>query len=448
MNLTQLTLAIGALCSFEPLYAKEIKPFSSDIPPLPVTPLSHSSTEAVLAPLSEHPHSDSLLHNVKHAAADSLKMVGKFFARNSWYDDFNPAANRPHIQGKLAGSRPHLFWFYRLQSSMIAPLPPDPDLIDPVLDGNPPPPPPPSVPGPKPQIPAYAALPAALFGMDENLQARFIYDAQLAGRDGRHDLFISGFSVDERYRSEANHNQSENRYYGWLVGLRGLLTEDEQRQLALSVAISKGHFTLEPSQSSGNSHGQVDTQGINAMLSWQPQHGLQLALPISVGHYRGNISSDEKDKVAQVKARSANIGVDVGWRWQQGSHAFTPVLGATMQWARIKDIHDNDNLHIGYSQQKQLQFSGGMKYDFRPTDSLKFGLETRYVQYSGHAGNVAVDKDNLRTGRGGKHLQYSGDVGWQLTENVQLNSQLKWQHRLSQEGASNWQTQLGVKIAF
>lgn len=89
-----------------------------------------------------------------------------------------------------------------------------------------------------------------------------------------------------------------------------------------------------------------------------------------------------------------------------------------------------------------------MKYVFTPNDGLKFGVETRYMQYSGHAGNVAVDKVNLRTGRGGENLQFSGDVGWQLTENVQLNSQIKRQHRLSHEGASYWQTQLGVQIAF
>lgn len=319
MNLTQLTLAIGALCSFEPLYAKEIDPVSSDLSP--PNPLSHSSTESFLAPLSEHPHSDSLLHNAKHAAADSIKMVGKFFARNSWYDDFNPAADRPPLHGKLAGNRPHLFWFYRLQSSMIAPLPPDPDLIDPELDGNPPPP---VAPRPKPHIPAYAALPAALFGMDEHLQGRFTDDAQLAGREGRSNLFISGFHLQERYHSEANH--SENRYSGWLIGLRGSLTEDEQRQLALSLAINKGRFTFEPTSSNGSSHGQFDTQGINALLSWQSPRGLQLAVPLGMGQYRGNISSDEQENVAQVKARTANMGAEVGWRWQHNRHEFTPVM--------------------------------------------------------------------------------------------------------------------------
>lgn len=445
MNLTQLMLAIGALCSFEPIYAKELKPVFSDTQPPPENSISHSLTESFIAPLSEHPHSDSLLHNAKHAAADSIKMVGKFFARNSWYDDFNPAANRPPLQGKLAGNRPHLFWFYRLQSSLIAPLPPDPDLIDPELDGNPPPP---VLPRPRPQIPAYAALPAALFSMDENLQARFIDDAQLAGKEGRPNLFISGFHLQERYHSEANHNQSDNRYSGLLVGLRGLLTEDEQRQLALSVAINQGRFTFEPTSSNGSSQGQFDTQGIHALLSWQQPRGVQLALPLGVGHYRGNISSDEQENAAQVKARSANLGIEVGWRWQQSAHAFTPVLAANAQWARIKDLHDNDNLRIRYSQQRQLQLSGGVKYDFRPTDALTFGAETRYVQYSGHAGHVAVNKDNLHTGRGGEHLQLSGYVAWQLTDNVQLNNQIKRQHRLGQEGASNWQTQLGVQIAF
>jgi outer membrane autotransporter protein len=445
MKPTQLVLAIGALCSHQTLYAQETRAASSDHPPPTASLIHHPNDNAFIHHLPAHPHDDSIIHSARHTAADSIKMVGKFFARNSWYDDFNPATNRPPLQGKLAGNRPHLFWFYRLQSSLIAPLPPDPDLIDPELDGNPPPP---VLPRPRPQIPAYAALPAALFGMDENLQVRFIDDAQLAGKEGRPNLFISGFHLQERYHSEANQNQSDNRYDGWLVGLRGLLTEDEQRKLALSVAINQGRFTFEPTSSSGSSHGQFDTQGIHALLSWQQPRGLQLALPLGVGHYRGNISSDEQENVAQVKARSANLGIEVGWRWQHSAHAFTPILAATAQWARIKDIHDNDNLRIRYSQQRQLQLSGGLKYDFRPTDALTFGAETRYVQYSGHAGHVAVNKDNLRTGRGGEHLQLSGYVAWQLTDNVQLNGQIKRQHRLGQEGASNWQTQLGVQIAF
>jgi hypothetical protein len=450
MKPTPLALVIGALCSCEPLYAKEFRPDQQDILLPSSSLIQHPSDDPLNDNLLDDPHQDSMMHSFGHATASSIKMFGKFIARSTWYDDFNPAANRSPLLSQLADSKRHLFWYYRLQNAVIAGIPEDQELIDPGLDDNPPVgPPPPVLPQPKAQIAAYAALPNALFSVEENLQAQFIHDTQLAGRDGRPNLFISGYHVKERYHSLSGRNNSESRYQGWLLGSRGLLLGDEQQHLALSLAINKGHLTTVPTPHYGISSGQFDIQGINAMLSLQQSHGLQLAIPLGMTQYRGSISTHERGKVAQVKARGGNVGIDGGWRWQRGTHAFTPVAGVTAQWLQIPDVHDKDDLRLSYRHQTQLKFSGGLKYDFSPMDAMTFGLEARYVQHSDYSGKVNVDKQGeFSTGSSRQSMQLSGYIGWQITDDIQLNGQIKSHQRLRQEGASNWQTQLGIQVAF
>ena len=443
MKPTQLALVIGALCSYEPLYARENRPLSSDIVAPSSNLIPYPPEDPFTDYLLDNSYKDSMIDSVEQETANRIKTIGKFFARSTWFDDFNPAVNSSSLQGRLADNKPHLFWFYRLQRSIFSPLPGDPNLIDPELEGSPP-----STIQPAPTLrsPAYATLPAALFGMEEYLQDTFIHDAHLEGLDGRPNFFIYGFNAQERYYSRANQMGSENHYYGWLIGARGLLSEDEDKPLELSVAINKGRLS---SNALNSSNARFDMQGINAMLSWQPPRGLQLAMPVSLSQYHGSISSSEKENVAQMKARAGSVGVEGGWRWQLGTHAFTPVAGVTAQWLSMPAIHDKDDLHIRYHQQSQQQFSGGLKYDFAPTASIKLGLETRYVQYRGNKGSVKVDKqDDFTTGRGGKRMQFSGYAGWQVTENMQLNSQIKAQQRLGQEGASSLQTQIGIQFSF
>lgn len=389
------------------------------------------------------------MHSAGQAAANYIKNFGKLIARSSWYDDFNPAANRSPLVGQLADSKPHRFWYYRLQNSMISSLPED-ELVDPVLDGDLPEGPLPVLPKPqKPQISTYAALPTALFGMSENLRDLFIHEAQLAGSDGRPNLFISGYRIQEQHQGKAHRQNGESRYYGWQMGARWVLTGDEQKQLALSLGVNKGQQSLVPETRDGNSSSRFDTQGVNAMLSWQQHAGWQLAMPFGVSHYRGRISSDKAGDVAQMKATLGHVGLDGGWRWPLGAHAITPVTGVTAQWLNINDIRDQDGLHAHYHQQTQWQFSGGVKYQFSPTDTVKLGMDTRYVQYSANAGQVKVSNEgDFTTARSGNNLRYSGYVDWQITEDIALNSQLKMQQRLGQEGVSNWQAQIGVRIAF
>jgi serine protease autotransporter len=447
MKPTPLALVLGALCSCEPLYARETQPSPSQIPPLNL--LQQPPSEPFINPLLDDPHNDSMLHTVGQAAANRIKNFGKFIARSSWHDDFNPAANRSPLLGQLADSKPHRFWYYRLQNSMTSSLPED-ELVDPVLDGNLPEGPPPVLPKPqKPQISTYAALPTALFSVGENLRDQFIHDAQRAGSDGRPNLFISGYQVNEHYQGKANRYSSESHYYGWQIGARWMLAGDEQRQLALSLGVNKGQLSLVPDIRDGSSSSHIDTQSLNAMLSWQQPSGLQLAMPFGVSHYRGRISTDQADEVAQMKAIGGHVGLDGGWRWSLGAHAITPVAGITAQWLNIDDIHDQDGLHARYHQQTQRQFSGGVKYEFSPTDVVRLGMEARYVQRSGNAGSVRIgDEGRFTTARSGNSLRYSSYVDWQIADNVKLNTQLKMQQRLGQEGVSNLQAQIGVQIAF
>lgn len=444
MKPTPLALVFGALCS-EPVYAKQAQS-TSEIPYPPSSLLLQPPDDPLSAALQGNTPDHSLMQTVKQAAANSIKNLGKSLARSEWYDDFNPAAQRSPLL--LADRRPHLFWYYRLQNSMIASLPDD--ELDPALDGSLPAGPPPVLPQPKkPQIASYVALPGTLFSVSDNLQVSFIQHAQLAGKDDRPNLFISGYQVQEHYQGKTPRENSESRYRGWQMGARWTLTGNEQRQLALSLGINKGELTLVPKTEDGRSSSRFDTQGVNAMLSWQQPAGLQLAVPLGVNHYRGRISTDKSGEVAQMQAIGGNIGLDGGWRWSHGAHAFTPVAGVMAQWLNIDDIRDQDGVHARYQQQTQRQLSGGFKYDFMPTDMLALGMEVRYVDRANSAGSVNLGNEGeFSTARSGNSLRYSGYIDWQLTENLSLNSQLKKQQRLGHEGVSNWQAQLGVQIAF
>ena len=230
-----------------------------------------------------------------------------------------------------------------------------------------------------PQVPAYISLPAAFHSVTHNLQALFSSSAQQAGAEGRPDLFVSGYTGDDRYHSAGGFMDYgydfHSRYQGWMIGSRFPL----QSALALSVGVNKGNLSITPEARDGNSHARVDTLGASALLSWQPDQGLQLAVPVGVMQYRGSVSTDLRGNVTQL--RGANLGLDSGWRWQSGAHALTPVAGVNAQWLDINDFTDIDGAQVSYDNPLQWQLSGGVKYDFRLNEKLKLGAETRYVQH-------------------------------------------------------------------
>ncbi|WP_185749305.1 S6 family peptidase [Pantoea dispersa] len=300
---------------------------------------------------------------------------------------------------------------------------------------------------------SYVARGAWAYGLYAFAPGRASGDERLvAGAEGRPDLFVSGYTGDDRYHSAGGFMDYgydfHSRYQGWMIGSRFPL----QSALALSVGINKGNLSITPEARDGNSHARVDTLGASALLSWQPDQGLQLAVPAGVMQYRGSVSTDLRGNVTQLKARGANLGLDSGWRWQSGAHALTPVAGVNAQWLDINDFTDIDGAQVSYDNPLQWQLSGGVKYDFRLNEKLKLGAETRYVQRISQRDRVAIGDGqqaaHFATGRGGNSLQYSGYAGWQVLDNLELNTQLQGQQRLTQEGISDWNLQAGVKISF
>ncbi|MHB2092366.1 S6 family peptidase [Pantoea dispersa] len=418
----------------------------------------------------------SLVQVGGQAHADSVQLAGSYVARGAWaYGLYAFAPGRASGDERLVAGEGDQFWDYRLQNILLAegdnrePYLPEPEPEpepEPQPDPEPQPEPEnPQVPQPEPkpepgkvraavipQVPAYISLPAAFHSVTHNLQALFSSSAQQAGAEGRPDLFVSGYTGDDRYHSAGGFMDYgydfHSRYQGWMIGSRFPL----QSALALSVGVNKGNLSITPEARDGNSHARVDTLGASALLSWQPDQGLQLAVPVGVMQYRGSVSTDLRGNVTQLKARGVNLGLESGWRWQSGAHALTPVAGVNAQWLDINDFTDSDGAQVSYDNPLQWQLSGGVKYDFRLNEKLKLGAETRYVQHISQRDRVAIGDGqqaaHFATGRGGNSLQYSGYAGWQVLDNLELNTQLQGQQRLTQEGISDWNLQAGVKISF
>ena len=123
-----------------------------------------------------------------------------------------------------------------------------------------------------------------------------------------------------------------------------------------------------------------------------------------------------------------------------------------LQASWIDSDRNHNGAQVSYHNPLQWQLSGGVKYDFRLNEKLKLGAETRYVQRISQRDRVAIGDGQqaayFATRRGGNSLQYSGYAGWQVLDNLELNTQLQGQQRLTQEGISDWNLQAGVKISF
>lgn len=123
-----------------------------------------------------------------------------------------------------------------------------------------------------------------------------------------------------------------------------------------------------------------------------------------------------------------------------------------LQASWIDSDRNHNGAQVSYHNPLQWQLSGGVKYNCRLNEKLKLGAETRYVQRISQRDRVAIGDGqqaaHFATGRGGNSLQYSGYAGWQVLDNLELNTQLQGQQRLTQEGISDWNLQAGVKISF
>ncbi|ORM74207.1 hypothetical protein HA48_05675 [Pantoea wallisii] len=412
----------------------------------------------------------SLVQVGGNANADSVRLAGGYVARGAWaYGLYAFAPGRASSGERLVAGEGDRYWDYRLQNILLTegnnrdPLQPQP-VPEPQPEPQPSPEPV-SQPGPEPvspprhvraavipQVPAYISLPAALNSMTENLRSLFISSAQQAGRDGRPDLFVSRYTGDDRYHSAGGFMDYgydfHSRYRGWTLGTRWPVSQ----QFAVSGAVHKGTLNMKPDARDGISQSHINTLTVNAMLNWQQPAGLQLAVPMGISHYRGSVSTDLRGKVADINGKAGEIGVDSGWRWQLGSHALTPVAGINAQWLSIKDFTDSDGARVSYSTRPAMQLSAGIKYDFTPLNALKLGSEARYVQRDATRHHVAIGDGEqasyFTTGRSGNSVQLSGYAGWQMLDNVELNTQVQGQQRLTHEGISDWNLQAGVKISF
>jgi len=404
----------------------------------------------------------SLVQVGGNANADSVRLAGGYVARGAWaYGLYAFAPGRASGGERLVTGEGDRYWDYRLQNILLT----EGNNRDPLQPQPVPEPQPEPQPGPKPvspprhvraavipQVPAYISLPAALNSMTENLRSLFISSAQQAGSDGRPDLFVSRYTGDDRYHSAGGFMDYgydfHSRYRGWTLGTRWPVSQ----QFAVSGAVHKGTLNMKPDARDGISQSHINTLTVNAMLNWQQPAGLQLAVPMGISHYRGSVSTDLRGKVADINGKAGEIGVDSGWRWQLGSHALTPVAGINAQWLSIKDFTDSDGARVSYSTRPAMQLSAGIQYDFTPLNALKLGSEARYVQRDATRHRVAIGDGEqasyFTTGRSGNSVQLSGYAGWQMLDNVELNTQVQGQQRLTHEGISDWNLQAGVKISF
>ncbi|MFU9137315.1 hypothetical protein [Erwinia tasmaniensis] len=189
-------------------------------------------------------------------------------------------------------------------------------------------------------------------------------------------------------------------WYGWMMGSRGLLADNEQQRTGFRPGFSPGV------------------------------------------------------KVASPAAKIGYAGVTTSKSWRYGHHQLSPMLELLFHYLTI----DSARYGVGPGKQseRRISYSGGMRYEFthdaKKVSGLRFGNEAILVHRAGRSDKRIVAEGcraiSLISDPRGNSFQFKTDAGLPLVGNTELSSQMLYQKRLQKEGIDDCGIAAGITVSF
>ncbi len=346
-------------------------------------------------------------------------------------------------------------WDYRLENVYVTPEGP----VTPVE-----PPPPDSRPELAPQVPAYIALPNALFeaGLQDldSLHRRLgeIRDDQLVKAPTDGEVFIRGFGGALSYtsnRSFIDNGVNATQDYGATqFGANWIARNSPDGTLRAGLAATLGQLWYEPHAIEGASSGLFDTETLVGALTWQSTAGWYVDGLLSGGLFNGTVSTGARGQALSTNgtsfAASLEAGYPIALGWQ--GLALEPQLQIVYQNLSFARKTDADAIDVNLGNQSEGVFRAGARL-IRPFASSDGALYSAYLKANvltglGGGGGVVLGGVPFATGTFGTSIQVGAGANGKINRNLSIYGDVAWQDGVAGGGSRGWQINGGVRYAF
>lgn len=355
------------------------------------------------------------------------------------------------------------FWDYRLQSAFVTPDgpvdPDDPSYPDPD-DGIIPPDARPAV---APQVASYLTAPVALqyatMADMDSLHRRLgeIRDDRTLNRDGGPgEVFFRAYGGNFDYSTnrsfkqfgyDANGDYSAIQFGGNLLRLR-----DDKGTWRFGAAGTIGWLNFSPDAVDGKSKTKTDIYRLSGYATYQSQQGWYVDTILSAGRFTGNVSTDARGKVMDLRGESYAASVETGYPFALGGgFNLEPQLQLIAQHLRFDRNTDADGLDVNIGSQNQVVGRAGMRFT-RPIET-NIGLVTPYLGLDVlhgfvSGGSVQVGNAGFTTGKYGDSMRVSLGVNGTLSNKFSMYGEVARLENIGSAGIQSWLFNGGLRYLF
>jgi outer membrane autotransporter protein len=403
-------------------------------------------------------HGISLIQVAGNSSAGAFTLPGGYLTGGTPYRyqlyAFGPGSpNGAAAAGQSLIGNAGSQWDYRLENVFVSPEGP----VSPTDKAEPE-----SRPELTPQVPAYIALPTALFGAGfqdiDNLHRRLgeIRDDQLIGLAPAAELFVRGYGSKLNYtsnRSFTDFGFNSNQDYGAVqFGGNYIVHNGANGTLRAGLAAMFGQLWFQPHALDASS-GKFDTDTLAGTLTWQSTAGWYVDAIVSGGTFNGNVAANGRPSTQMNGtsfAGSLEAGYPIALGWQQLT--LEPQAQLVYQHLDFAQVTDADGIVTRLGSQDQGIFRGGARLtrQFATPEGAQITpyLKANLLQGIGGGGAVNIGDTPFLTGRFGSSVQVGGGATGMITRNLSVYGDAAWQDGVGGGGARGWTMNGGLRYAF
>lgn len=362
------------------------------------------------------------------------------------------------------------FWDYRLQSAFVTPDgpvdPDDPD--DPDHPSTPDPEdvviPPNARPAVAPQVASYLTAPIALQYATitdlETLHRRLgeVRDDRELSRDtGPGELFFRAYGGDFNYSTDRSFKNfgyaADGDYSAIQLGGNLFTARDDQGTWRFGAAGSMGWLNFSPDAIDGKSKSQTDIYRLSGYATYQSQQGWYVDSILSAASYTGDVRTDARGKVLDLRGRSYAVSVEAGYPFAlSDDFNLEPQLQVIAQRLRFDRRQDKDGLDVDIGTQNQVTGRVGARVT-RPFNVDLGGVVTAYVGADllhgfVDGGTVTVGNTDFRTGKYGDSLRFTVGVNGTVSDKFSVYGEVSHMDDIGNAGVESWLFNGGLRYVY
>lgn len=357
------------------------------------------------------------------------------------------------------------FWDYRLQSSFVTPDGPvDPDTPspgDPDEEGIIPPNARPAV---APQVAAYLTAPIALQYATvtdlDSLHRRLgeVRDDRTLSRDtGPGEMFFRAYGGDFDYSTERSFKQfgydANGDYSAVQLGGNLFKMRDDMGTWRFGAAGSVGWLNFSPDAVDGKSTSKTDIYRLSGYATYQSQQGWYVDSILSAAHYSGDVRTQARGKVLDLRGESYAASVEAGYPFAlSDDFNLEPQVQVIAQRLLFDRREDADGLDVNIGSQNQVTGRFGARVT-RPFNVDLGGVVTAYVGADVihgfvDGGTVAVGDTDFRAGKYGDSLRLAVGVNGTMNDKFSVYGEVSRQEDIGSAGVESWVFNGGLRYLY